>query len=288
MIDGLMRADTHPVDAPPPEIRFRYRLRLGRSLRELWRSRELVRSLAERELRARYKQAVLGFAWAILTPVALMLVFTVFFQGVADVDTGGAPYALFAYLGLLPWTFFSISMNQGGQSLIQNISLLNKVYCPREVFPLASVAVAATDTAVALLPLGILFATLGFAPKATSAWVPVLLAIQVAFTVGLTLIISAVVTYLRDLRHALPVFLQLGLFATPVAYGIDVVPRAYRVLYAALNPLAPVIDGYRRTVLHGLPPDWHLLLPGAITAVAVLVAGYLVFKRLEKGFADVA
>jgi ABC-type polysaccharide/polyol phosphate export permease len=288
VIDGQMRAETHLADAPPSELRFRYRLRLWRSIRELWRSRELVRTLAERELRARYKQAVLGFAWAILTPVALMLVFTVFFHRVASVDTGPAPYMLFAYLGLLPWTFFSTSMNQGGQSLIQNISLLNKVYCPREVFPLASVGVAATDTAVALLPLGILFVTLGFAPKATSVWVPVLLAIQVAFTVGLTLIISAVVTYLRDLRHALPVFLQLGLFATPVAYGIDVVPPAYRVLYAALNPLAPVIDGYRRTVLYGLPPNWHLVLPGAITAVSVLIVGYLVFKRLEKGFADVA
>jgi ABC-type polysaccharide/polyol phosphate export permease len=119
-------------------------------------------------------------------------------------------------------------------------------------------------------------------------WVPVLLFVQVAFTFGLTLIISAVLVFFRDLRHALPVILQLGLFATPVAYGMDVVPESLQVAYSALNPLAPVIDGYRRTILLGLPPDWQLLAPGAVVAVALLVAGYAMFKRMEPGFADYA
>jgi ABC-type polysaccharide/polyol phosphate export permease len=115
-------------------------------------------------------------------------------------------------------------------------------------------------------------------------WVPVLLAVQVAFTFGVTLIMSAVLVFFRDLRHALPVILQLGLFATPVAYGMNDVPESMRVVYSALNPLAPVIDGYRRTILWGQPPDWHLLLPSLV----VLVAGYAVFKRMEPGFADYA
>jgi ABC-2 type transport system permease protein/lipopolysaccharide transport system permease protein len=247
-----------------------------------------VATLAERELRVRYKQTVLGLAWAVLTPVTLMVVFTLFFQRVAQVDTGGAPYPLFAYLGLLPWTFFSTSVSQGGQSLVQNVQLLNKVYCPREVFPVASVAVAASDTAMALVALGALFLVNGFLPKATSAWVPLLLTIQVAFTLGIALVTSAVVVYLRDLRHALPIILQLGLFATPVAYGIEVVPEHLQSLYSAMNPLAPVIDGYRRTILLGQAPNWQLLLPGAVTAAVVLVTGYLAFKRLETGFADVA
>src|SRR5919106_330360 len=224
------------------------------------RSRELVRTLAERELRARYKQALLGLAWALITPLALMVVFTLFFNRVARVETSGVPYPLFAYLGLLPWTFFSTSVSQGGQSLIQNIPLLNKVAFPREVFPMASVAVAGLDSAVALVALGGLFIVYTFTPQLTSVWVPLLL----------------------------PVLLQIALFATPVAYGIDFIPGSIRTLYVVLNPLAAVIDGYRRTVLLGLGPDWNLLVPATISAFAVLVLGYLLFKRMEAGFADVA
>jgi ABC-type polysaccharide/polyol phosphate export permease len=274
--------------APPAEILFRYRLRLVAAVRELWQARQLVRTLAERDFRVRYKQAVLGVAWAVLTPLALMVVFTVFFQRVAKVDTAGAPYALFAYLGLLPWTFFSTSVAQGGQTLVTNAQLMNKVYCPREVFPLASMVVGAIDTTIAVGVLGVLFAVTRFMPAATSFWVPVMLVVNVAFTFGVTLVISAVLVYFRDLRHVLPIILQLGLFATPVAYGMNVVPSNLQVLYSAVNPLAPVIDGYRRTILYGLPPNWHLLVPGAITAFAVLGLGYVLFKRMEPGFADYA
>lgn len=284
----MTEASPRVAAAPPSDILFRLKVRLVPAIREVWRRRELVRTLAERDLRVRYKQAVLGFAWSLLTPLALMLVFTVFFQRVAKVDTGGAPYALFAYLGLLPWTFFSTSVNLGGQSLVTNNQLVNKVYCPREVFPLASVVVAATDTVMATLVLGLLFVITGFAPRATTVWVPLLLAVQVAFTFGVTLVMSAVLVFLRDLRHLLPIILQLGLFATPVAYGMNVVSPSLQILYCTLNPLAPVIDGYRRTILQGLPPDWHLLGPGAATAAVVLSVGYVVFKRLEPGFADYA
>jgi len=273
---------------PPPELLFRLRVNLPAAVREVWRARGLVRTLAERDFRVRYKQAFLGFTWTVLTPFALMVVFTLFFQRLAKVDTGGAPYALFAYLGLLPWTFFSTSVSQGGQSLVANSQLVNKVYCPREVFPLASVVVAAVDTAIAAVMLGLLFLVTSFMPKATTVWVPVLLAVQVAFTCGVTLITASAIVFLRDLRHVLPIALQLGLFVTPVAYGMSVVDPSLRVLYSALNPLAPVIDGYRRTVLLGLPPDWHLLVPGAVTSVVVLALGYLMFKRLEPGFADYA
>ena len=136
--------------------------------------------------------------------------------------------------------------------------------------------------------LGLLFVLTGFAPRPTTLWVPVLLVVQVAFTFGVTLVLSAVLVFLRDLRHVLPIILQLGLFATPVAYGMDVVAPSLRVLYSTLNPLAPVIDGYRRTVLLGLPPDWRLLGPAAAAAALWLAVGYVVFKRLEPGFADYA
>ncbi|MGQ0745131.1 MAG: ABC transporter permease [Acidimicrobiales bacterium] len=277
------------ADAPAPESIYRRKIHLGRSLPELWRSRELIRTLAEREIRARYKQAFLGASWAVITPIVLMIVFTVFLRRVAKIDTGGVPYPLFSYLGLLPWTFFSSSVNTGGQSLVSNSSLLNKVYCPREVFPVASVFVAAFDALISTAVLGGLFIIFTFAPKITSVYVPILMIIQIVFTLGVTLALSGVVVYLRDLRQALSILLQLGLFATPVAYGIDdIVAPGLRQLYCALNPLAAVIDGYRRTVVLGLPPRWELLAPAAVTSVLVLLVGYALFKRLETGFADVA
>jgi ABC-type polysaccharide/polyol phosphate export permease len=277
------------VAEPPPELRFRRRIRLWPSLRELLARRELVRTLAERDLRARYKQAVLGFSWAVVTPLLLMVAFSLVFPRVAKVSTGGVPYPLFCYLGLVPWAFFSTSVSQGGQSIINNSALQNKVYCPREVFPIAAVAVAAVDGLISSLVLCLLFPIFGVAPAAESYWVPVLLAVQVAFTLGIAMAISAVMVYLRDIRHVLPIILQLGLFATPVAFSLDqLVPQALQPLYVALNPLGAVIDGYRSTILYGQQPDLQLLAIAAVSAVVFLSVGYLMFKRLDTGFADVA
>jgi ABC-type polysaccharide/polyol phosphate export permease len=287
-----LRPTTVPTDGvigPPPELRFKRRIRLLASLREVWRRRELVRSLAERELRARYKQAILGFAWAVITPLLLMLVFTLVFPRIAKVDTSGAPYPLFAYLGLLPWAFFSTSVSSGGQSILTNMTLLNKVYCPREVFPIASVGVAGTDSAVAVVVLCLLFVVTGFVPHPDAVWIPLLLGVQIVFTLGVTMVMSAVIVYLRDLRHALPIILQLGLFATPVALSLnDLVPERWQPLYVAINPLAAVIEGYRQTILLGLPPDGQLTAIATVSSVFFLIGGYALFKRLETGFADVA
>ncbi|MFN2390149.1 MAG: ABC transporter permease [Actinomycetota bacterium] len=278
-----------PDAGPPPELIFRRRVRPLHALKELWRSRELIRTLAERDIRARYKQTALGVGWAVLTPVLLMVVFTVFLRRVATIDTHGVPYPLFAYLGLLPWTFFSTSLNQGGQSLISNVSILDKLYCPREVFPLASIIVAGFDTVISIGVLAILFVVHGFLPQGTIAWVPLLIVVQLIFTAGATMLLSAALVYVRDLRHALPMVLQLGLFVTPVAWGIaEYVPVHLRGLYSALNPLAPVIEGYRETVLYGSPPPWGLLGIAAAASCLYLGIGYAVFKRLETGFADVA
>lgn len=273
---------------PPPDLRFKRRIRIGTALREAWESRELMRGLAERDIRARYKQAVFGSAWALITPFALMIVFTLVFDRIAEVDTNGVPYALFSYLGLLPWTFFAKSLQNGGMALLTNKPLLNKVYCPRELFPLAGVAVAAWDTFIATSMLVLLFGINQFVPKVTSLWVPVLMLVQLAFTIGIVLLFSAIVVYFRDLRNAMAIVLQLGIFATPVGYGMDQVPEHLREIYSVLNPLGPVIDGYRRTVLYGQAPQWELLGLGALTAFVVLIVGYRSFKRMEMGFADVA
>ena len=285
----MTRVEGTPLpEGPDPSTRYRRRLRPSQVLRELRGTGDLVRALAERDLRSRYKQAAFGAAWAVVMPLLLMVVSTVFFQRVARQETDPAPYALYAYLGTLPWAFVNSSITSGAGVFVANNSLLNKVYCPREVFPLASIAVALADLLVGIAVLGVLFAGFGYGPTATAVWVPVLLAIQFLFTLGITFALSGLVVYLRDLRQLVPLVIQVGLLATPVFYGVDRLPDGMVRWYATFNPLVGVIDGYRRTVLYGQAPDWSLVGPGAAMAVVYFVAGYALLKKLESGFADVA
>src|SRR5579862_6289464 len=198
-------------DQPRPEIWFRRRIRMIGALRELWTFRELILTLAERDLRVRYKQAVLGIAWAVITPVVMMVAFSVIFTKFTHVNTGGVPYPLFSYTGLLPWTFFSSALSVGGLSLVANQPLLNKLYCPREVFPIAGIADAMVDALIATCVLAVLFPIEGFAPKAQVFYLPLLLLVLFMFTLGVTLAVSAIVVFMRDLRLVLPLVIQLGL-----------------------------------------------------------------------------
>jgi ABC-2 type transport system permease protein/lipopolysaccharide transport system permease protein len=277
-------------EEPSREIWFKHRVDIRTAFRELWEFRPLIRSLAERDIRVRYKQAVLGMAWALFTPIVMMLAFTLVFTKVGHVATGGVPYPLFSYIALIPWGFFSGSVLGGGMSLMSNIPLLNKLYCPREVFPLGGMMVAAVDALVATLVLAILFPIEGRAPHIETFYVPVMLFTLLAFTAGVTLALSAIVVYMRDLRVALPLVMQLALFVTPVAYSASTIAksRAHLIIYSVLNPLVPVMNGLRETVLLGHPPDWTLQGIGIASSLVVLVAGYLVFKRLETGLADIA
>jgi ABC-type polysaccharide/polyol phosphate export permease len=275
---------------PRREILYKRRVSLISAVRELWAFRELTYTLAERDLRIRYKQAVLGIAWAVISPVFMMLAFTLIFQKFAKVNTGGSPYALFSYLGLLPWTFFSSSVSTGGLSLVSNQPLLNKLYCPREVFPIAGIADAMVDALIATMVLAVLFPITGFAPKAQTFYIPLLLIVLLMFTLGVTLAVSALTVYMRDLRLVLPLVIQLGLFVTPVVYQTSSISKSetFLVAFSALNPLVPVIDGLRRTVLDGLAPQWTALAVGAASSFVILIAGFALFKRLETGMADIA
>jgi len=288
--DGRTAVVPPAVREPRREIWFRRRVRLLPAMRELWSFRELVLTLAERDLRVRYKQSVLGIAWAVITPVVMMVAFTVIFSRFTHIATGGVPYALFSYMGLLPWTFFSSAINGGGMSLVGNAPLLNKLYCPREVFPIAAIADAAFDALIATMVLVLLFPLTGFAPRAQTFYLPLLLFVLFVFTLGITLIVAAVVVFMRDLRNLLPLVIQLGLFVTPVVYGASSISKSetFLVVYSVLNPLVPVIDGMRSTVLNGQAPQWASLGAGAASAFLFLAAGFVLFKRLETGMADVA
>lgn len=287
-------AGTHEAGARPreprPEIWLRRRVNVLSALRELWEFRGLTLTLAERDLRVRYKQAALGITWAVLGPLVMMVAFSVLFNRFAKVETEGAPYPLFSYLGLLPWTFFSAALSTGGLSLVTNVQLLNKLYCPREVFPIAAILDAAVDALIATCLLALLFPITGFAPKAEVYYVPLLLIVMTMFTVGVTLAASAILVYMRDLRLALPLLVQVGLFVTPVVYGAGSIShaKAFLIAFSAINPLVPVIDGLRSTILNGMAPDWASLGVGALSSMLYLLGGFVLFKRMETGMADIA
>jgi ABC-type polysaccharide/polyol phosphate export permease len=289
-VEGATPIDASRTRAPRPEIWFRRRVNLVSAAKELWAFRELILTIAERDLRVRYKQAVLGLLWAVIAPVVLMVAFTVLFNRFAKVNTDGAPYALFSYLGLLPWTFFSSSISIGGLSLVSNNELLNKLYCPREVFPIAAIADASIDALIATCVLVILFPITGFAPKAEVFYLPLFLIVLAMVTLGVTLAISSVVVYARDLSLVLPLATQVGLFVTPVVYATTSISSSKTFLYAfsALNPLVPVINGMRATILNGHAPNWVSLGIGAASAMIYLLGGFTLFKRLETGMADIA
>lgn len=282
------RVDRVIPDAPDPRTRYRRALRLGSALRYLWYSRSITLSLAWRDLRASYSQEVLGFAWALIGPIMLMIVLT-FLKDVSNtsIDTQGVAYPLFLYVGLLPWTFFTGSVSAGAGSLVNN-PLLNKIYAPREVFVLAQIIEAGVNTLAAAVALIALFVIYGTAPAATSWWAIPLLLILVAFTVGFALFVAGLTVYLRDLRHALPQALQLGFFVTPIFWALGGLSWGWQVVVCAVNPNAAVIDGLRRSVLWGETPNLTLTGIAAAVSVAWLVGSFLLFKRLETGFADVS
>jgi ABC-type polysaccharide/polyol phosphate export permease len=274
--------------APPNELRFRRHDRIIDVVRDVWNSRSMVRALAEREIRAQYKQAFLGVAWAIVNPVILMLVFTLLIRKATSIDTHGVPPPIFAYVALVPWNFFSSSVASGGLSIINQMALVNKIRCAREVFPLASITTSAVSAIIASSVLLVLFLIEWFAPKITSFWAILGLVVQLTFTVAVVLGTSAVTVFLRDLRHAIPILMQVGLLATPIFYSIDAVPSSWQIPYVILNPMAAVITTYRETILLGQGPPWRLLIPAAISSVIMLYGAMRLFRRLELGFADVA
>jgi ABC-2 type transport system permease protein/lipopolysaccharide transport system permease protein len=274
-------------DTPPPELRYKHKAGVFKSAISLWRDREIVRSLADRDFRARYKQAFLGFAWAVINPLILVAVFTFTIRRFADVHTQGVPYSVWAYTGLAAWTFFSGAVTWATQCLVGNQALLNKVNFPREAFPVASVALACIDTSISLLGLIGYFAIFHFAPRSTSYWIPVIFLVQLAFTIGVSLVLSIVVVYIRDLRQIVPIIIMIGIFASPVAYNItQLLKPPWRVIYCTINPMAPVIDSYRRVILYGQMPHWEYLVPGAAMSLVFLFGGLRIFKRLETGIAD--
>jgi lipopolysaccharide transport system permease protein len=255
--------------------------------RELWRYRELLVILAWRDIAVRYKQTVLGAAWAIIQPLTTMVVFSLFFGRVAGMDPGNVPYPLFVFCGLLPWYFFSNSISSAALSVVGNQSLVTKVYFPRLMIPLASIGPFILDFIIGFVLLVIMMAFYGAWPGWGILMVPVILAGLAVAALGVGVLLSALTVAYRDFRHVVPFLIQLWMFATPSIYmnATEIVgPKGAAIL--PLNPAYGLIANFRAAMLNR-PFDWYALSLSATVAVASLVVGCLYFRRVERGFADV-
>ena len=257
---------------------------IGLGAPEIWRHRDLAFFLVWRDLKVRYKQTAFGAGWAILQPVLLMLVFSAFLGRVAGISATGIPYPLFALSGLVPWTLFAQSLTGASNSLVNNQNLIAKVYFPRLLLPLSAVASFVIDFLIATAVLVVAMLIFGRVPPLTFVWVPLLglYTVLVALAVGLWL--AAINVRYRDVKYAIPFVIQVWLFASPVAYSIDLVPERFRVLFS-LNPMTGAIDAFRWAALGGAPPGATVLISAAATLV-ILVGGLAYFRRVERSFAD--
>jgi lipopolysaccharide transport system permease protein len=288
------------VEPPPKE---RYPVAIGAALRELWGTREVLFTFVERDLRVRYKQAILGAFWAIVQPIMLMVIFTVVFGKIAKVGSEGLPYPAFAYAVLVPWSLFTSSINYATSSIIGNAAIVRKIHMPREIFALSGIVSSGFDYAISfVILLGMLFVYRIWPTVEWVALVPLLLVLMM-LTVAVSLVAAAVTVYFRDTRYGIPMLMQILLYATPVAYPLSkmipsdcygATPCGPAVLhgfwadaYQYLNPLAPIMNGFRRVMAHGQWPQWAPLGSAAVVSFVGMCLAYWWYKRIDRTFADV-
>ncbi len=247
---------------------------------------ELLMNLTKREVKGRYSQSFFGVAWAIAQPVATMAVFTLVFSRLAKMPSGGAPYPLFTFAALVPWFFFMNSVSSGTMSLITYRNIVTKTYFPREVIPLAQVCSRFIDFGATAALYSLLMISYGVGLGRWALMAPLFFVLMVLFTVGFTFATSALNVFYRDVNPMVQIALQLWLYVTPVAYPLTAVPARFQWLFV-LNPLSAIVEGFRASVVFNRPPDVSLTLVSSAITVALFVAAFVGFKRMDKYFADV-
>ena len=256
------------------------------NLGEIWDYRDLLFFLAWRDINIRYKQTILGAAWAIVQPVLTMILFTIFFGRMAGIPSEGAPYPLFAFAALLPWQYFSTTLGNAANSLVNNSNLLSKVYFPRLLIPLTSLFPPAVDFLIAFVVLLGLMFFYRLTPTANVLWLPAFMLLAMVTTFGAGLWFAAMNVKYRDVRHIVAVLIQFGMFVSPVAYPSRIVPASWQPIYA-LNPMVGVIEGFRWALLGTGALPLRLLAISTLAALALLVSGFFYFRYTEKTFADI-
>ena len=255
-------------------------------LRELWEYRELLYFLAWRDMRARYAQSMIGIGWAVLQPLLTMLVFTVIFSYWAKMPSDGFPYPVFAYTALLPWTYFAKSVERSGVSVVSEAGLIQKVYFPRLIIPIAATIGGLVDFVIAFVLLLGMMVWYGILPTWGVLMLPVFVLLTVATALSVSLWLSALYVKYRDVGSTIPLLIQIWMFASPVVYSVSMVPEHWRLLYG-LNPMVGVIEGFRWALLGKSSPDYEVLIMSAAVIAVLFWGGLIFFKRMEQSFADI-
>ncbi len=260
--------------------------RVSLGLRELWRNRELFYFLTWRDIKVRYKQTGLGVAWAVLQPLASTIVFTLFFNRVANISSGDIPYPVFALAGLVPWTFFANAITQSAASVVASANVVTKVYFPRLIIPSSTVLSGVPDFVVAFVLLLVVMAIYGVAPSALIVFFPAVLLLVIVAALGVGLWLSALNVKYRDIKYIVPVTVQLWLLASPVVYPATNLEEPWRTLYG-LNPMAGAVESFRWVVIGGPAPSAALVALSTAVAIVLAVTGAFYFRRTERRFADI-
>ena len=255
-------------------------------VRELWEYRELLYFLTWRDIKVRYKQTVLGAAWAIIQPLLTMVVFSLFFGRLAKIPSDGVPYPLFSYAALVPWSFFANGLNMASNSLVASSNLIKKVYFPRLAMPIATVLAGAVDFALAFIVLIGMMAIYGVPATPNVIWLPFFFLLAFIASLGISLWLSAMNVQFRDVRYVIPFLTQFWLFATPIAYPSTLLHEPWRTVYG-INPMVGVVEGFRWALLGTNTAPGPIIAVSSLATVALLVSGAFYFRRMEKNFADI-
>jgi lipopolysaccharide transport system permease protein len=255
-------------------------------LKELWNYRELLYFLIWRDVKVRYKQTVLGAAWAIIQPLFTMVVFSLFFGRLAKIPSDGVPYPIFSYAALVPWTFFANGLTQSSNSLVGSANLITKVYFPRLTIPIATVLSGLVDFLLAFVVLLGMMLFYGIWPKANIIWLPAFLLLSLVTSLGVGTWLSAMNVQFRDVRFVVPFIVQFWMLATPIAYPSSLLSEPWRTLYG-LNPMVGVVEGFRWAMLGTSNAPTTSTIISSVVAILLLISGGFYFKRMEKSFADV-
>jgi len=275
----------HQESAPPTLIIRPPRKWVPVDLRELWAYRELLTTFTMRDIKIRYKQTGLGFAWAIIQPLFMMVIFTIIFGGFAQIPSEGIPYPLFSFAALLPWMLFSEGLTRSTMSMVANANIMTKVYFPRLIMPISGILSPLVDFIVSISILIVMMAYYGFVPTTNVIFLPLFILLALATSLGVGLWLSALNVKYRDFQYTVPFIIQIWMYASPVVYPATMLPKAIQPLYG-LNPMAGVIEGFRWSLLGTEMPSAIIYVSVFVVAV-LLISGMFYFRRMEQYYADI-
>lgn len=250
------------------------------------RYKDLLVQLVLREIKGKYKQSILGYAWVLLVPLMNLVVLSIVFSYLFRVPTGNVPYPMYLFVGLVPWTFLTTAIVLATQSLNSNASVITKIYLPREIFPISAVIAKLVDLLLTSLVLVAFLVFFQIAPHVTLLYLPLILLVQILLILGIAFFLSAINVFFHDIEHMLPVFLTIWMYLTPIIYSPELIPNHLRP-YFSLNPMTGIINAYRNTILYGAAPPWQSFSFSILISLVIFLFGYWFFKNRSKYFADV-